>query len=262
MSAIVQPSGRSPGLFAQLGRVLASEVIKAGSVKSTVLMPIAILVGIIGIAVFVGATESLQPDDTILGGALTGAVPAQIVAGAFGVIVVAGEFGTGLVRTTFSAMPRRGMVLAAKTIVVAVPMFLVGLVGSGIAYAIGTEMLSGRGYASGEAMPALVGVALSFSAVGLLGLAIGAILQHSGGGIAAVFGITMLPDLLAPLFGSMERWVAGASPTAALQKMAQSSDALPEIAGSIGAWPSLAIICAYATAGLWLAAALVRRRDV
>lgn len=36
-------------------------------------------------AVFVGLTGSLQPDDTILGGSLTGATVAQMVAAAVGV---------------------------------------------------------------------------------------------------------------------------------------------------------------------------------
>lgn len=41
-----------------------------------------------GPALFVGAAESLQPDDTVLGGSLTGAVLGQFAAAVFGVLVV------------------------------------------------------------------------------------------------------------------------------------------------------------------------------
>lgn len=41
-----------------------------------------------GLALFVGATESLQPDDTVLGGSLAGAVLGQFAAAVFGVPVV------------------------------------------------------------------------------------------------------------------------------------------------------------------------------
>ena len=43
--------------------------------------------------------------------------------------------------------------------------------------------------------------------------------------------------------------------------MAQSSDAAPEIAGSLGAWASLVMACSYAAVAL-IAAALLERRTL
>ncbi|MEV7340986.1 hypothetical protein [Streptomyces sp. NPDC093544] len=43
-----------------------------------------------------------------------------------------------------------------------------------------------------------------------------------------------LPSLFGPIFGSLQRWIAGATPTAALEKLAQTSDANPERVGSLG----------------------------
>jgi len=240
---------------------LVAEGIKIRTVRSTVWTSVVMMALILATAVFVGASESLQPDDTILGGSLTGAVTAQIAAAIFGVLAISGEYSTGTIRTTFTACPRRHTVLAAKAVVVAGVTFVVGFLACFLAYQIGTLMLSGKGYASGEPMPALVGVALSFSATGVLGVAVGTILRHSAGAITAVIGISLMPSLFGPLLGDLQRWVAGAAPAAAVQKLAQSSDAVPDVAGSLGAWPSLLIVCAYCVAALMTGAWRLTSRD-
>jgi len=209
---------------------VASEWTKVRTVRSMVWLPVAMALPTLGLAVFVGATESLQPDDTVLGGSLTGAGVAVIAAAGFGVVVMSGEYGTGMIRATLAASPRRVTVLAAKAVVVAASTFVLALGGSVVAYQIGRVSLSGQGYAPGEPMPALLGV-------------------------------IVLPSLIGPLFGDGQRWVAGASPTAALQKLAQSSDAAPDAVGSLGAWPSLWLVCAYTVAAMVAGAWSLERRD-
>ena len=240
---------------------LVAEWTKALTVRSMAWTLVVMGVLILFFAVFVGATKSLQPDDTILGGSLTGAVGAQIVAAIFGVLAISGEYSTGTIRTTFTACPRRATVLAAKAVVVAGVTFVVSLFTCLLAYEIGTLMLSSQDYAPGEPMPALVGVALSFSAVGVLGVAVGTILRHPAGAITAVIGFILTPALFGPLFGDLQRWVAGAAPVAAVQKLAQSSDAAPDVAGSLGAWPSLLIVCTYCVAALMTGAWRLTGRD-
>ncbi len=243
-------------------RALAAESIKVTSTRSlrwtfvafAVLMPV--------MAVFVGLTGSLQPDDTILGGSLTGAPLAQIVAAAFGAIVMTGEYSTGTIRPTLAAVPRRGTVLAAKAIVVAVSVFVVGLASSAAAYLVGRVLLSTDTYATGDPVPALAGVAASLAALAVLGVAVGALLRHSAGAVAAVVGVALLPPLVAPAFGDVQRWVAGASPTSALEKMTQTSDAAPDVVGSLGAWPSLAVVAVYTVAAVVGASAVLQARDV
>jgi ABC-2 type transport system permease protein len=152
-------------------------------------------------AVFVAATGSLQPDDTILGANLTGSVGTSMIAAAFGAVVVTGEYSTGTMRTTLAANPRRSKVMEAKATVVAGTLFVVSLAATTAAYLIGSAMLSGDDYASGDPWPALLGIALGFSAIGVLGLAVGAALRHSAGAVSAVVGVILVPSLFAPLFG-------------------------------------------------------------
>ncbi|NSL43305.1 hypothetical protein HO151_03640 [Streptomyces sp. 8P21H-1] len=74
--------------------------------------------------------------------------------------------------------------------------------------------------------------------------------------------VVMLPSLFGPLLGDLQRWIVGATPAAALQKLSQTSDASPETAGSPGAWPSPGLVTAYTVLALLVAAGLLRRRDV
>jgi ABC-2 type transport system permease protein len=250
------PAGR-----AGFGRAVLSEWTKLRTTRATVWIPVVMTLLIPAFAVFVGATHSLQPDDTILGGSLTGAITGQLAAGILGVLTISTEYSTGTIRTTFAASPRRASVLAAKATVVTAVVFVASLPACSVAYLIGAAMLDGEGYAQGEPMPALLGVALSCSMVGVLGLAVGTTLRHSAGAITAILGLMLIPALFGPLFGDWQRWIGGASPTAALQKLSQTSDAVPEAVGTLGAWPSLLLVCAYTAIALTASARLLQTRD-
>ena len=241
---------------------LSAEFVKMFTVRSTVWTLVAMAAMTMGIALFVGLTESLQPDDTVLGGSLTGASTAQIAAGIFGVLTVSSEYGGGTMRATFTAYPRRISVLGGKAVLAAGIAFVAALISCSISYGIGVLTLPDGIYAQGEPMPALLGVALAFSTTAVLGLAIGTVLRNSGGAITAVIGLQLFPNLFGPLFGDLQRWVAGAGPTAVVQKLAQSSDAVPEAVGSLGAWPSLLLLCAMSGAAWLIAARVVEQRDV
>jgi ABC-2 type transport system permease protein len=240
---------------------LAFEWTKFRSARSTLWTLAAIGILPPAFAVFVAATGSLQPDDTILGGSLTGAVGVQIVAAVLGALVITVEHTSGMIRTTLAAQPRRLTVLAAKATMVATTLFGVTLVSCTLAFGIGLAMLDGDIYATGDPWPALPGIAGLLSVSGLLGLAVGTALRRSAGAIAAVIGVFLVPSLLGPLFGDFQRWVGGASPSSALEKLTQTSDATHETAGSLGGWPSFAVVAAYTAVALAGSAWLLRARD-
>jgi ABC-2 type transport system permease protein len=248
---------------AGFSQALAFEWVKFRSTRSTLwtLATVGLLTPVL--AVFVGATTSLQPDDTVLGGSLSGVVAAQVVAAALGALVMTGEYASGTIRTTLTAQPRRLIVLAAKATIVVTTLFVMTLVSCALAFGIGLTMLDRDTYATGDPWPQLVGVALALAVAGLLGLAVGTAVRRSAGAVAAVVGILLLaPTLLVPLFGDLERWVGGALPGAALQKLTQTSDATREAVGSLDAWPSLAVVTGYTVVALAGSAWRLRSRDV
>jgi ABC-2 type transport system permease protein len=242
-------------------QALAFEWTKFVSLRSTAWTAATVALVSVAGAVFVGLSGSLQPDDTVLGGSLTLSTGSLLAAGVLGALAVCGEYSSGTIGSTLAAVPRRGRVLAAKTALLAGVLYVTGLVSCALAYVIGGAILDDS-YAQGQPLPALFGIAALFSAVGVLGLAIGTLLRHGAGAVVAVVAVVLLPALFGPLFGDLQRWIAGATPTAALQKLTQSSDATPQAMGSLGAWPSLALVTGYTVVALLAAAVLLRRRDV
>ena len=239
-----------------------SEWTKFRSVRSTVLL--AALAGAVLplFAVIVAATGSLQPDDTILGASLLGgAALAQMLVASLGAVFVTAEFRSGMIRSTLTACPRRLVVLAAKSTVAAGAVVAVCLPGAVAAHAVGLAMLDRDTYATGDPFPALLGVVLALASLAVLGVGIGTVVRHPAGAVAAVIGVVLLPGLLAPLLGDAQRWLGGASLSGVLQKLTQSSDATHEAVGSLGAWPSLAVVAAYTAATVLTAVWVLRHRD-
>jgi ABC-type transport system involved in multi-copper enzyme maturation permease subunit len=246
---------------AGLRDLAASEWAKLATIRSTrwTLAAAGLVTPVL--AVFVGLTGSLQPDDTELGGSLTGVVLAQLLVGVFGILVVSTEYTTGTIRLTLTACPRRRAVLAAKALVVVALTLPVGLAGATVAYVVGRALLPPGTHPPGDPWPALAGVALCLAATALVGLALGTAVRRTAGAVGALVALTLLPPLVGPLFGSLQRWVVGATPTATLQKLTQTSDASPDAVGSLGAWPSLAAYGGLALVALAVAGTLLGHRD-
>lgn len=262
MTAATTRAGTVAARPAGLGGAIASEWVKLRTVRSTVALIVGMGAALPLFSVLVAATGSLMPDDTVLGASLLGgAALAQVLAAVLGALTVTNEFRTGMIRTTLTACPRRLMVLASKSIVVAAVTFAVILPSSLAAHGIGLAMLDSSQHAAGEVFPAVLGVALAISSVSVLGVALGTLIRSSAGATAAVIGVVILPGLLAPLLGDAQRWVGGASLGGVLQKMVQSSDATPETVGSLGAWPSLVVVAAYTLVFVLGAVWVLRRRD-
>jgi ABC-2 type transport system permease protein len=213
-------------------------------------------------AAIVAATGSLQPDDTILGASLTGAAGAQLAAICLGALVLTTEHTTRTLLSTFAVSPRRGTVLTAKATVVGTLTFAVTLASGTGAFLVGRATLDGDRYATGDPFPALLGVALCVALTSLLGLAVGTLLRHSAGAIAAGAGVLLLPSFLGPFLGDLRRWVGGASPLAALEKLTQTSDATHEAVGRLGGWASLLVVAGLALGALALSARRLRARDL
>ncbi|MEV0399350.1 hypothetical protein [Actinoallomurus sp. NPDC050550] len=133
----------------------------------------------------------------------------MLAAGSVGAITLTGEYGTGLIRTSFAAMPARRSLVAAKLIDVTVVMLGYGTVVAGVSFWATQAILSGRhvglsiGYPG--AFPAVAASAVLAPVCALIGMGIGAIVRHS----AATMVITAAVLLLLPLFFTDHyRWTA------------------------------------------------------
>lgn len=209
--------------------VLRSEWIKLRSLRSTFWCYVILVVLTVGLAALVAG---VLPTDGAVGPggdptAPPGAPPAepapagvtwlmistigvgfaQLVIMVLGALVITGEYSTGMIRSTFAAVPSRLPAIAAKAIVFAVVSFIV----SGIALVAATLLtwviLDGRNFDVDVSDPAVwwgvLGAAGSLTLLGLLALAIGTILRSSAAAIATALGLLLVVPTIFGILGAV-----------------------------------------------------------
>jgi ABC-type transport system involved in multi-copper enzyme maturation permease subunit len=218
------------------------------------------------------------------GGGLTGTIEDHLLGSFAGLIVLVvigamfmtAEYRRGLIRTTLAATPRRGLVLAAKAVVIASVTFVAGLVAAVIAVVIGVRLARDQGI---YVFPVswltwarvVAGTAALLAVAAVLGLALGTMLRRSAAAVTAAIVVTVVPYILGvaqalPL-GAAE-WVLRVSPAAAFA-IQQSVPAYPQVIGSytppiyfpLSPWAGFGVLCGYTALALGLAVYLLRRRD-
>ncbi|WP_405806961.1 ABC transporter permease [Streptomyces sp. NBC_01187] len=128
----------------------------------------------------------------------------QLIIPVMGVLLTAGEHSTGVIRATTAAVPRRLPVLWAKTAVFGAVVFVAVLAMAFTVFPLAQVFLSDTPLAASISDPgvvrALFGSAASVALIGVLGLALGALLRSIAAGIGAfVVVLTVLPQLAGAL---------------------------------------------------------------
>src|SRR3984957_9618884 len=142
---------------------------------------------------------------------LAGLAIGSLTLGVLGVLAMSGEHGTGTIRSSLAAMPRRGVLLTAKVVLVGLGTLVVGEALSFVLFFEGQAVLSGGAPTASLGQPGVLrAVALSggfLALFALLGLGIGTVIRHTAGAIAAFAGFTLLaPILLHSISESISRY--------------------------------------------------------
>lgn len=257
-----------------LPRVLRSEWTKLRSVRSTVWSLLAAVVLTIGLPSLFAAIlanrwahmslrERAGHRHHPLDVALAGVNISQLAIAVLGILVITGEYSTGMIRASFTAVPRRLPVLAAKTVVFAVVAFLL-MLPSVVAAFFASQALLARhhilqiSFSQAGVARAVVGAALYLTVVGIFALGIGAIVRNTAGGIATFVALMfVLPPLMNVLPQSWNDAITPYLPDSA----GRAVFALTTGAHSLAPWTGFALFCGYAAVALALAAVLLARRD-
>jgi ABC-2 type transport system permease protein len=203
-----------------------------------------------------GAKQQADFDPTST--ALLGVLFAAAILGSLAVRAITSEYATGMIRVTFSAIPGRKGVLAAKAAILAVVVLPVALVTNVTSYFLGRQILSAKHIPMSLGDPGVVQAillgALAVSAVAVLGLALGAIIRRTSGATTA---------LLLAIVGS--QIIGIALPEGARQYLPgtalQAVVSVRQMAGLLSPGKGLAVLAAYAAFSLGLAARMVGARD-
>ncbi|TXS38094.1 ABC transporter permease [Streptomyces sp. OR43] len=188
---------------ATLGDAVASEWTKIRSVRSTMWTLGVMIVLVFGIGVLSAIAVSVSDSDSDMGATpvlslgFFGVLLGSICVITLGVMTIASEYGTGMIRTTLTACPSRARVLSAKAIVFFLLTFVLTTVMTTIVALIQTSMLDAPAPSGKEWLSGTVGVGLYMATLGLLSLAVGALIRHSAGAITLMIGLVLLPLVLA-----------------------------------------------------------------
>ena len=193
---------------------------------------------------------------------LNGYLFAQLAIGVLGAIVVTSEYATGMIRTTFAAVPNRRLVLAVKAGVFAAITAVVGVVSSFGAFFIGQAILSGNTPHASIGDPgvlrSVVGAGLYLAVLGVLAVGIGVLIRRTAGAVAAVVGIFLVLPIVVAAIGTPAGTVSKYLPSAAGQAIFHTAAPGQH---SLSPWLGFAIFVGYAIATLAVAATLLMRRD-
>ncbi len=190
---------------------------------------------------------------------LAGLAVASLAIGVLGVLAMSGEYGTGTIRSSLAAMPRRGVLLTAKVVVVGLCTLVVGEALSFTAFFEGQAVLSGGAPTASLGQPGVLrAVALSgafLALFALLGLGLGTIMRHTAGAIAVFAGFTLLaPVLLHSISESISRYAPELIFANSVAAVVRQDDALSVTIGVV-------VMLTYCVVALSLGALLLNRRD-
>ncbi len=251
-----------------LRRVVRSEWIKFRTLRSTWAVLAAAVLGLVVIGLVVAhntarLTANLQPDDVVSSSTLQGYYLGQLLIGALGVLVVSGEYSTGMVRSSFAAVPRRLPVLWAKALVFTVIVLVAMVVASFVAFLAAQALISGTrpGFSLSDpgVLRIVVGTGVYLTLIGLVGSALGWIVRNTPGALVSYFALVLvIPVLFGNVLGTWGKDIAHYLPS-----MAGGSfvSAFHE-PGALAPWPGLLVLLVWVVV-LGVAAVLrLRGRDV
>lgn len=187
---------------AHLGDALASEWTKIRSVRSTLWTLGVMIVLILGVGVLAALIAAAQPEpvgsdsDSVLSLGFFGVMLGSIPVITLGVLTLTSEYGTGMIRTTLTACPSRVRVLAAKSIVFFLLVFVITTASTAVVSVAQITILDTATPDVGQWLRATAGVGVYMALLGLLSLAVGGLIRHSAGAITVMVGVLLLPVVL------------------------------------------------------------------
>jgi hypothetical protein len=262
---------------AGFGGALRSELTKIRSVRSTYWSLIAMVVITIGIGALFAfgrvqnfsqipaggqALERARDISRATETSLFGLILGQLVIAVLGALTITSEYSTGMIRTSLSVMPRRGVSLAAKAVVFGAIALIVGLVTSFASYFVGQAILSSQHLNSTIGQPgvlrAVIGGGLFLAVCGLLSFGLGAVLRHTAGAITASIGVLFVLFVLTGFLPSnwavhIDKWIPFNAGGAIWENQSGTSMFSP--------WTGFALFCGYAAVALAAGLILFRSRD-
>lgn len=272
MSTVVAPTTVPSTAPQRPGRRLAhtvrAEWIKFWSVRSTLWSVIALFVLGAGLTAIVCATSAdwlAGPRANESPGSFVtwGLMISQVAAVVLGTLVVTSEYGTGMIRATLAATPRRGAVLAAKSLVLTATLFVVGTVTAFVGYLAGNHFLAAAGVGVGldedGVLRSMFGSGLYMAGLGLFATAVGLLVRHTAAALSVVLALVFVVGNMTMLLpGAWGEWLTKLMPGNAGSSIATPVPFNPNL---LEPWTGFGVFLAEVAALLVVGYLVLDRRD-
>jgi ABC-2 type transport system permease protein len=253
-----------------VSQVIRSEWTKIRSVASTVWTLSVALVVTVALGMLISALtgrefdsmnpqEQLSLDPTFI--SFAGMSLGQLAMIVFGVLVVSNEYSTGMIRTSLTAVPRRGAFLFGKVAVAAALALVVGLVTSFAAFFLGQAMLGAHRAQIGDpgVLRAVIGGGLYMTLIAVFSMGVAAMLRSPmlSLGILMPF-FFLISNILGNVSATKKigRFLPDQAGSRILRVVPQTGDGTP-----YGPWGGLGIMVLWVIAALIGGYVLLQRRD-
>jgi ABC-2 type transport system permease protein len=246
------------------------EWLKLRSVRSTSWIMLIFTVAMVGLAILVLKTEhyaSMSAADKAAfdptNNGFTGLTIGQLAFGVLGVLAVTSEFASGLIRSTFAAVPNRRLVLAAKAAVTGAVMLAVGEIVAFVTFAAGELALGSSAPHATLGQPNVLRAVLMAGAypalIGLIAMGLGAVIRNTAAAISTVVGLLfVIPLILVPLSAHLHQEIGKFLP---MLIGANSITVVKPVAGYLSAGAGFGVLCLYAAVALAAGGWALSRRD-
>jgi ABC-type transport system involved in multi-copper enzyme maturation permease subunit len=222
----------------------------------------------------IGPMASSGGDNNTISGSLIGGFVGLMAMVVIGALFITAEYRRGLIRTTLTASPRRGRVLAAKAVVLGCVVFVLGLAASAFTMWFVDRLRRHNGTyiqpaSSFTEIRVLVGTAALLAVTSVLALAVGTIVRRSAAAVSAVIALTVLPYILGVSSIGALQWMLRVTPAAGFA-VQQTLHRYPQVDGvyiasagyyPLSPWAGFGVLLAWTALALGLAVILLRKRD-
>ncbi|OZC57647.1 ABC transporter permease [Rhodococcus sp. RS1C4] len=186
----------------------------------------------------------------------------QLAVCVLGVLVVTSEYSSGTIRASLMAVPKRLPVLVAKSVLFMAVVFVVSAIAAFPAFLLGSALMSSRASVSLSdpgVFRAVIGAGLYLSLLGVMAIAIGAMVRHTAGAVTGIIAFVLVLAPLAQLLpGTVGHHIQAYLPSQAGSLIASPMQAPGDL---LSPWQGFGVAAIWAAALICLAAYLLRRRD-
>jgi ABC-2 type transport system permease protein len=239
--------------------VARMEWIKLRTLRSTWWSLAIALAAAVGFSIAAG-TKTTPDTFDVTNHLLVGIAIGFLVTGVIGALVMSSEYSSGLIRGTLAAVPRRGLLLAAKAAVFGTVALVVGELASFLSFFVGSAAMPGDITAPSltdlAALRAVVLAGVAYSLIGLMGLGLATLVRHTAASIAILIGgVYVVAQVLGGLFDTIRGYVPISLVANSLSAAKHPQDGAPN------PWLGLAVLSLYAALALGAGAWRLLRQD-